>query len=93
MICMGKELVDLVEMFIVCNIYEEKVDCYVCLYGNLNFGQGGVLLDVIDMYGKYGVVFQFVYVGLNYGYDYNCYGEMEVIFKGMFDVVIVNKNK
>ncbi|MCI4650171.1 C1 family peptidase [Phaeodactylibacter sp.] len=93
MIRMGKEPVDLAEMFTVRNTYEEKADRYVRLHGNLNFGQGGALPDVIDMYGKYGAVPQSAYAGLNYGYDYNRHGEMEAILKGMLDAVIANKNK
>lgn len=93
MIRMGKTPVDLAEMFTVRNTYEEKADRYVRMHGNLNFGQGGALPDVIDMYGKYGAVPQSVYAGLNYGYDYNRHGEMEAVLKGMLDAVIANKNK
>jgi bleomycin hydrolase len=93
MIRMGKEPVDLAEMFTVRNTYEEKADRYVRMHGNLNFGQGGALPDVIDMYGKYGAVPQSAYAGLNYGYDYNRHGEMEAVLKGMLDAIIANKNK
>ena len=93
MIRMGKAPVDLAEMFTVRNTYEEKADRYVRMHGNLNFGQGGALPDVIDMYGKYGAVPQSVYAGLNYGYDYNRHGEMEAVLKGMLDAVIANKNR
>lgn len=47
---MGKEPVDLSEMFIVRTTYEDKADRYVRMHGNLNFGQGGALPDVFDMY-------------------------------------------
>ena len=40
---MGKEPVDLSEMFIVRTTYEDKADRYVRMHGNLNFGQGGAL--------------------------------------------------
>ncbi|MBV6654243.1 MAG: aminopeptidase [Mameliella sp.] len=93
MIRMGKTPVDLAEMFTVRNTYEDKADRYVRMHGNLNFGQGGALPDVIDMYGKYGAVPQSAYAGLNYGYDYNRHGEMEAMLKGMLDAVIANKNK
>ena len=68
MIRMGKTPVDLAEMFTVRNTYEDKADRYVRMHGNLNFGQGGALPDVIDMYGKYGAVPQSAYAGLNYGH-------------------------
>ncbi|MCO6487395.1 MAG: aminopeptidase [Phaeodactylibacter sp.] len=90
---MGKEPVDLSEMFIVRTTYEDKADRYVRMHGNLNFGQGGALPDVFDMYRKYGIVPEAVYAGLNYGLDYNRHGEMEAVLKGMLDAVVANKNK
>lgn len=93
MIRMGKEPVDLAEMYTVRNVYEDKADRYVRLHGNLNFGQGGALPDVVDMYGKYGAMPQSAYTGLNYGWDYNRHGEMEAMLKGMLDAVLENKNK
>jgi len=93
MIRMGKEPVDIAEMYTVRNVYEEKADRYVRMHGHLNFGQGGALPDVVDMYKIYGAVPQEVYAGLNYGSDINRHGEMEGIMKGMLDAVIANKNK
>lgn len=93
MVRSGKEPVDLAEMYTVRNVYEEKGDRYVRMHGNLNFGQGGALPDVTDMYKKYGAVPQSVYAGLNYGEDINRHGEMETILRGMLDAVIANKNK
>jgi bleomycin hydrolase len=93
MIRMGKEPVDLAEMFTVRKVYEEKADRYVRMHGHLNFGQGGALPDVVEMYGKYGTVPQEVYAGLNYGTDINRHGEMEAILVGMLDAVIANKNR
>ena len=90
---MGKKPVDIAEMYTVRNVYEEKADRYVRMHGHLNFGQGGALPDVIDMYKKYGAVPQEVYQGLNYGSDINRHGEMEGILKAMLDAVIDNKNK
>ncbi|MBP7272279.1 MAG: aminopeptidase [Saprospiraceae bacterium] len=90
---MGKEPVDVSEMFTVRNVYMDKGDKYVRLHGHLNFGQGGALPDVIDMIKKYGMVPQDVYKGLNYGTAINNHGEMEAILKAMLDAVIENKNK
>lgn len=90
---MGKEPVDIAEMFTVRNVYEEKSERYVRMHGYLNFGQGGALPDVFEMFKKYGAVPQEVYAGLNYGSDINRHGEMETIMKGMLDAVIANKNK
>ncbi|RMG80248.1 MAG: hypothetical protein D6714_15030, partial [Bacteroidetes bacterium] len=90
---MGKTPVDLAEMFTVRNVYEDKAERYVRMHGYLNFGQGGALPDVIEMYKKYGAVPQEVYAGLNYGTDINRHGEMEAVLKGMLDAVIENKNR
>ncbi|MCO6479853.1 MAG: aminopeptidase [Phaeodactylibacter sp.] len=90
---MGKEPVDLSEMFIVRTTYEDKAARYVRMHGNLNFSQGGALPDVFDMYKKYGMVPEAVYAGLNYGLDYNRHGEMEAVLKGMLDAVVANKNR
>ena len=90
---MGKEPVDIAEMFTVRNVYEEKAERYVRMHGHLNFGQGGALPDVVDMLRKYGTVPQEVYTGLNYGTDINRHGEMEGMLTGMLDAVIKNKNK
>ncbi|MFT4760522.1 MAG: bleomycin hydrolase [Paraglaciecola sp.] len=89
----GKNTVDLAEMYTVRNVYEEKADRYVRMHGHLNFGQGGALPDVIEMYKKYGAVPQSVYAGLNYGSDINRHGEMEGMLTAMLDVVIENKNR
>ena len=90
---MGKDPIDLAEMFTVRNVYQEKSERYVRMHGHLNFGQGGALPDVIEMYRKYGMVPQEAYAGLEYGTDINRHGEMEAILTGMLDAVIANKNK
>ncbi|MEO1712100.1 MAG: C1 family peptidase, partial [Bacteroidota bacterium] len=93
MIRMGKEPIDLSEMLTVRNVYEEKAERYVRMHGHLNFGQGGALPDVIDMYRKYGAVPYEAYSGLEYGTDINRHGEMESMMVGMLDAVIKNRNK
>lgn len=93
MMRMGKEPVDLADMFTVRNQYIEKAEMYVRMHGGLNYGQGGALHDVTDMYKKYGALPQGMYTGLNYGTDINRFGEMEAILKGMLDAVIKNKNR
>jgi bleomycin hydrolase len=90
---MGKEPVDIAEMFTVRNVYEEKAERYIRMHGHLNFGQGGALPDVIEMYKIYGALPQSAYEGLNYGTEINRHGEMEGILKGMMDAIIANKNR
>lgn len=93
MIRMGKEPVDLSEMYTVRKVYEEKAVNYVRMHGAYNFGQGGALPDVIQMYGKYGAVPEEAYTGLNYGTDVNKHSEMETMLKAMLDAVVSNPNK
>jgi bleomycin hydrolase len=80
-------------MFTVRNVYEEKAERYIRMHGHLNFGQGGALPDVIEMYKIYGALPQSAYEGLNYGTEINRHGEMEGILKGMMDAIIANKNR
>ncbi len=92
MIRMGKEAVDLSEMFTVRQVYLDKAEKYVRLHGHLNFAQGGALPDVLYVIKKYGAVPQEVYEGLNYGTEANNHGELEAVLKAMLDQVIKNKN-
>ncbi len=93
MIRMGKEPVDISEMFTVRQVYLDKAERYVRLHGNLNFGQGGALPDVMYVIKKYGAVPQEVYEGLNYGMDENNHGELESILKAQLEQVVKNHNK
>ncbi len=92
MIRMGKDPIDLSEMFTVRKVYEDKGVKYVRLHGYLNFAQGGALPDVMYVIKHYGAVPQEVYSGLNYGSEINRHGEMEGSLKGILDAVIENKN-
>ena len=92
MIRMGKEPVDVAEMYTVRKTYEDKADKYVRLHGHLNFGQGGALLDAMHVIKYYGAVPQEAYEGLEIGFDYNKHGEMEAVLKGIVDAVIENEN-
>jgi bleomycin hydrolase len=92
MLRMGKEPVDISEMFTVRNVYYDKAVKYVRLHGYLNFAQGGALPDVLHVIKEYGAVPQEVYEGLNYGTDINNHAELEAILKAQLDEVIKNRN-
>jgi len=47
MIRMGKEPIDISEMYTVRKVYQDKGEKYVRLHGYLNFAQGGALPDVM----------------------------------------------
>lgn len=93
MIRNGKEPVDIAEMFTVRMVYLDKAERYVRLHGNLNFGQGGALPDVLYVLKKYGAVPQEVYEGLNYGTDINNHSELESILTAQLKEVVKNHNK
>ncbi|GLB53988.1 aminopeptidase [Neptunitalea chrysea] len=92
MIREGKEPVDLAEIYTARCTYIEKAKNYVRMHGNLGWGDGGALHDVVNMYDQYGALPQEVYNGLNYGTDINRFGEMQSALKGMLDGIIKNKN-
>lgn len=93
MIRMGKDPIDLSEMFTVRQVYIDKADKYVRLHGFLNFAQGGALPDVMYVIKHYGAVPQEAYQGLDYGTEMNEHGELEAALKGILDAVIENKNR
>lgn len=92
MIRKGEKPVDISEVYTARCVYLEKAKNYVRMHGNLGWGDGGELHDVINMYKKYGAVPESVYDGLNYGTTYNDFSEMQSALKGMLDGIIKNKN-
>lgn len=90
---MGKKPIDLAEIFTARNCYIEKAKQYVRMHGNLDYGQGGELHDVINMYAKYGAVPQNIYTGLNYGTTRNDFGELHAILKGFLQGMLKNGEK
>lgn len=90
---LGKEPVDLAEIYTARCVYKERAENYVRMHGEFSYGDGGACHDVINMYAKYGALPQNVYSGLNYGTDKNVFGEMQGILKAMLDVVVKNPNR
>lgn len=93
MIRMGRQPVDLAEIYTARNVYKERADAFVRMHGEFSYGDGGACHDVINMYAKYGALPQSVYSGLNYGTDKNVFGEMQGILKAMLDVIVKNPNR
>lgn len=92
MIRLGKEPVDIAEIFTARCVYKDKSDMYVRLHGGLSWGDGGSCHDVINVFAKYGALPQSVYSGLNYGTSKNKFGEFQGVLKGMLDAVVRNAN-
>jgi bleomycin hydrolase len=87
---MGKEELDLSEMFIVRHTYPEKAKRFVRLHGETNFPHGGACHDVLEMMRLYGLVPDEVYPGLNYGEKKHQHGELGRILNGMLDAIAKN---
>ncbi|CAI9428649.1 Aminopeptidase [Candidatus Ornithobacterium hominis] len=88
MVRMGKPPVDLSEIFTARNTYVEKAKQYVRMHGNLDYGDGGELHDIINIYAKYGIVPQYIYSGLNYGTERNDFEEMQSALKGFLEGLV-----
>jgi len=88
---MGKEEVDLSEMFIVRNIYKDKAKNYMLRQGKANFSQGSLSHDLIRMMKMEGVVPESVYSGLVDGEKAHNHSEMEAVLKGMMDGLLKSK--
>ncbi|WKS95713.1 aminopeptidase C [Riemerella columbina] len=93
MIRMGKEPVDLAEIFTARNSYHDKAKLYVLNDGAISWGDGGELHDVIHMYQKYGAVPQEAYTGLKEGQTRNNFAEMQAVIKAMLDTYTKNPGK
>ncbi|MEN9340024.1 MAG: hypothetical protein RIQ62_1336 [Bacteroidota bacterium] len=88
----GKTFVDISEIYTARCAYIERAKNYVRLHGNIGWGDGAELHDVISIYKKYGAVPYEVYTGLNYGTTKNKFGEMQAALEGMLKGIVENKN-
>lgn len=89
----GKGSYDLSEMFFVRKAYEMKADKYVRMHGKINFGAGGLAMDVLKIWEQFGIVPDEVYDGLVIGDSLPVHGEMDAVLKGYVDEVIRNRNR
>jgi bleomycin hydrolase len=92
MMRMGKQPIELAQLFSAHCVYMDKADAYVRMHGALEWGDGGECHDVINMYAKYGAMPQEVYTGLHYGTTKNKFAEMQAVLKAMLDAVVKNPN-
>lgn len=84
----GKKPVDLAEIFTARCAYLEKAINYVRMHGSVNWGDGGELHDVTNMYGKYGAIPQEAYTGLINGAQLNNFTKMQAELKPFLDSLI-----
>lgn len=92
MIRLGKQPVEISQIYTARNAYIEKGKNYVRMHGAITLGDGGALHDVINMYRKYGALPQTAYTGLNYGTTKNNFAEMAAINEGLLAAVVKNPN-
>ncbi len=85
---MGKEPVDLSEMFFVRMTYPQKVRNYVRLHGNTALGEGSLGGDVFRAVREYGAVPESVYPGRRYGADRHDHGELIVLVRAAADALV-----
>ncbi len=93
MLRIGKETVDLSEMYVVNLCYKDKAEKYVRLHGSLNFGGGGAFHDLTYVMMNYGLVPEEAYTGLNYGTDKHVHGEFDDVLKSYVKSIIRDDNK
>lgn len=84
----GKPKLDISEIFTARNSYHDKAKLYVLNNGAINWGDGGELHDVINMYSKYGTVPQEAYTGLKPGQLKNNFSEMQSKLKPVLDSLV-----
>ena len=84
---------DLSEMFFVRKAYEMKADKFVRMHGKINFGQGGLAMDVTHVWEHFGLLPQEAYPGLTVGDSLPVHGEMEAVLSGYVDQIIKNRNR
>lgn len=90
---MGKGEFDLAEMFMVRQAYLEKAQRFVRFHGKTNFGNGGIIHDVLYTIKNYGLVPESAYPGLKYGEDKHVHAEMDALLSSYVNTVIQNNNK
>ena len=94
MIRMGKQPIDLAEIFTARMSYHDKAKLYVLNNGTgITWGEGGALHDVINIFRKYGIVPQETYTGLVNGQTRNNFAEMSEVIKEMLNVYAKNPSK
>lgn len=93
MLRMGKQPVNLSEMFVVSHSYKDKAVKYIRTDGHINFAQGGSFYDVLYVLKHYGAVPSTIMPGLNYGTTIHAHSELEAGAMGFLKGIEKNPNK
>ncbi|WP_396211967.1 aminopeptidase C [Flavobacterium sp.] len=90
MIRMGKQPVDLAEIYTARHVYLSKARNYILFNGNMGLGDGGETHDVLNSMRKYGAMPQSAYTLEDYGKGTVKSGEFQDKFKSILDEYIKN---
>ncbi|GEP50771.1 aminopeptidase [Flavobacterium noncentrifugens] len=90
MIRMGKQPVDLAEVYSARQVYLSKARNYILFNGNMGLGDGGETHDVMNMLRKYGAMPQVAYTYEDYGKGTLKAGDFQDKFKAILDAYIKN---
>lgn len=85
---LGKEELDLAEMFVVRNTYPRKALNYVRLHGEANHSEGGQGHDALEQIRQFGIVPEAVYPGLKIDESRHNHGEMAAVLQGVLDGIL-----
>jgi len=84
---------DLSEMFFVRKAYEMKAEKYVRMHGTVNFGAGGLAMDVMSIWKEDGMFPNEAYDGVRTKDSLPVHGEMDAVLKAYVDAVVKNRNR
>jgi bleomycin hydrolase len=90
LIRMGKEPIDLSEMYTVRMVYLAKAEKFIRLHGDMPYGQGGALPDKLWVIKQYGAMPQEAYTGLKEGQTKNQHNALEAAIKSLLEAVVAN---
>jgi len=88
MIRMGKEPVELSQVYTARQAYLDKAHNFVRLHGGLTMGEGGQLRDVLNVFRKYGAMPRSAYSGLRGNQTYNDFKKMTPMLNAMLKVLV-----
>lgn len=90
MIRMGKQPVDIAEIFTARYVYLSKARNYILFNGNMGLGDGGETHDVLNIFRKYGAMPQEAYTFEDYGKGKVKSSEFQAKFKEILDGYLKN---
>ncbi|PLX24360.1 MAG: aminopeptidase [Salinivirgaceae bacterium] len=82
---LGKDTVDLSEMFYVYYAYIKKAEKYIMRHGLANFSQGGQAHDVMNIIRNRGMVPESAYAGKEYKGKYQSHDEVVTLMTAMLE--------